>query len=85
MVAIPIANDQPGVAARVAWSGSGAVVPVKRLSVERLQLAIRRVWQDDSHRQNAERLQRAIQRAGGVQRAADLIERAIRTGRPVLL
>jgi hypothetical protein len=27
MVAIPIANDQPGMGARLAWSGSGAVVP----------------------------------------------------------
>jgi zeaxanthin glucosyltransferase len=84
MVAIPIANDQPGVAARVAWSGSGAVVPLKRLSEPRLRQAIDRVRQDDSYRHHARRLQLDIQRSGGVQRAADLVEQAIRTGQPVL-
>ncbi|MFM7312377.1 MAG: glycosyltransferase [Cyanobium sp.] len=83
MVAIPIANDQPGVAARVAWSGSGAVVPVHRLSEPRLSRALDRVLQDDRYRDNARRLQMAIQQAGGVERAADLVEQAIRTGRPV--
>lgn len=84
MVALPIANDQPGVAARVGWSGSGAVVPLKRLSEPRLRQAIERVLREARYRDNALRLQRSIQQAGGVQRAADLVERAIATGRPVL-
>lgn len=84
MVAIPIANDQPGVAARVAWSGSGAVVPLKRLAEQRLRQAIDRVLADGSYRANALRLQQAIQGSGGEQRAADLVEQAIATGRPVL-
>lgn len=84
MVAIPIANDQPGVAARVAWSGCGAVVPLKQLSEERLRQAIDRVRQDGSARHNAQRLQLEIQRSGGVQRAADLVEQAIRAGQPLL-
>ena len=84
MVAIPIANDQPGVAARVAWSGSGAVVPLKRATVARLRDAIDRVWSDPSYRQNAQRLQQAIATSGGVARAADIVEQAINTGQPVL-
>ena len=84
LVAIPIANDQPGVAARVAWSGTGAVVPLKRLTEARLRQAIEQVLGDDGFRRHAERLQASIQRAGGVARAADLVEQAIRTGRPVL-
>jgi MGT family glycosyltransferase len=84
MVAIPIANDQPGVAARVAWSGSGAVVPIKRASERRLRAAIDRVWGDPSYRRNARRLQQAIAAAGGVARAADIVEQAISTGQPVL-
>lgn len=84
MVAIPIANDQPGVAARVAWSGCGAVVPLKSLSQTRLRQAIDRVLSEPSHRDKALKLQRSIQQAGGVQRAADIVEQAIRTGRPVL-
>jgi zeaxanthin glucosyltransferase len=84
MVAIPIANDQPGVAARVAWSGSGVVVPRRRLTERRLRRAIDRVLADGSYRANAARLRQDIQGSGGVQRAADLVEQAIATGRPVL-
>lgn len=84
MVAIPITNDQPGVAARVAWSGTGAVVPLKRLTEGRLRQALEQVLGDGRYRANASRLQRAIQGSGGVQRAADLVELAIAGGRPVL-
>jgi zeaxanthin glucosyltransferase len=84
MVAIPIANDQPGVAARVAWSGCGSVVPLKRASVPRLRSAIDRVWGDPTYRQNAQRLQQAIASSGGVARAAAIVEQAISTGQPVL-
>ncbi|MFM7360447.1 MAG: glycosyltransferase [Cyanobium sp.] len=84
MVAIPIANDQPGVGARLAWSGSGAVVPLKRLSAARLRAAIERVLQEDSYRAEALRLQAAIRRAGGVSRAADVVEPAVASGQPVL-
>jgi MGT family glycosyltransferase len=84
MVAIPIANDQPGVAARVAWSGCGAVVPLKRASVPRLRAAIDRVWGNPTYRQNAQRLQQAIASSGGVARAADIVEQAVSTGQPVL-
>ncbi len=83
MVAIPIANDQPGVAARIAWTGSGEVVPLSRLKVPRLRAAIERVLTEDSYKNNASRLQEAIRRAGGVSRAADIVEQAISTGKPV--
>ena len=76
MVAIPIANDQPGVAARVFWSGSG--------TVQRLRSAINQVWPDSSYRQNARHLQKAIAAAGGVSRAAEIVEQAISSGQPVL-
>jgi MGT family glycosyltransferase len=84
MVAIPIANDQPGIAARIAWTGAGEVVPLSRLSVPRLRAAIQRVLTEDSYKNNASRLQDAIRRAGGVGRAADIIEQAISTGKQVL-
>lgn len=84
MVAVPIANDQPGVAARVAWSGSGTVVPIKRATTQRLRSAIVQVWNNPSYVENARRLQKAIAAAGGVSRAADIVELAISTGQPVL-
>jgi len=84
MVAIPIANDQPGIAARIAWTGAGECVPLSRLSVPKLRGAIQRVLTEDSYKNNASRLQDAIARAGGVSRAADIVEQAISTGKPVL-
>lgn len=77
MVAIPVTNDQPGVAARVAWTGSGEVVPVNRVTVPRLRWAISRVLTDDTYRQNARRIQAAMVKTGGLDRAAEIIERVM--------
>lgn len=84
MVAIPVTNDQPGVAARIAWTRTGEAVPLGRVSANRLQQAVDRVLTKDTYQQNALRLQEAIKRAGGVSRAADVVEQAVSTGRPVL-
>jgi MGT family glycosyltransferase len=82
IVAIPISNDQPGVAARIAWTGAGTMVPLGQVRVERLRKVIKQVLTEDSYKQNAVRLQEAIRRAGGVSRAADIIEQAV--AHPVL-
>jgi MGT family glycosyltransferase len=84
LVALPITNDQPAVAARIAWTGTGEVVPWERLSVDRLRRAIAQVLTQESYRHQACLQQAAIQRAGGVKTAADVVERAIATGQPVL-
>ncbi len=84
MVAIPVANDQPGVAARVAWAGAGEVVPLSRVNVPKLRTAIQKVLTEDSYKQNAVRLQEAIQKAGGVSRAIDIVEQVVATGKPIL-
>ena len=83
MVAIPITNDQPGVAARIAWTGAGEIVPLNKLTAARLKAALDLVLTTESYRQNAVRLQQAIAQAGGVSRAADIIELAISTRQPV--
>lgn len=77
MVAIPVTNDQPGIAARIAWTGSGEVIPLGKLNANRLQKAVRKVFTEESYKKNALRLKEAIQKAGGVKRAADIIELAI--------
>lgn len=84
MVAIPIGNDCSGIAARIAWTGCGERVPVSRLNVPRLRSAIQRVLMEDTYRNNALKLQNAIYRAGGVKKAADLIEQAVSTRKPVV-
>ena len=84
MVAIPVANDQPGVAARIAWTGVGEVVSLKELSVPKLRSAIGKVLTQESYKQRAIEMQEAIGRSGGVKRAADIIEQAVLTRKPVL-
>jgi zeaxanthin glucosyltransferase len=77
MVAIPITNDQPGVGARIAYTKTGVVVPLKELSVEKLRAAIETVLADPSYRENTQQIQQAIERTNGLQLAADIIEKTL--------
>ena len=78
LVAVPLANDQPGVAARVKARGACVVVPRHRLNVARLRKAVLLVLQDDRYREAARVLQRTIQPMDGPGRAADLIEQVLK-------
>jgi MGT family glycosyltransferase len=80
MVVLPVTYDQPGVGARVEWSGVGRSIPVGRLTVDRLRDAVRIVLGDPGYRERAGRLQSSIEAADGLNRAADLIEGAFGTG-----
>jgi MGT family glycosyltransferase len=74
LIGIPITNDQPGVGARLAWSGVGEVIPLRRLTRSRLRTAVQRVLFSPIYAENSVRLRKAISRAGGATRAADIIE-----------
>jgi UDP:flavonoid glycosyltransferase YjiC (YdhE family) len=78
MVAVPLANDQPGVAARLKARGACVVVSRHRLNPARLRKAVRLVMQDARYREAAQVLQRAIQQLDGPDRAAELIEQALK-------
>jgi zeaxanthin glucosyltransferase len=84
MVAIPITNDQPGVAARIAWTGTGLVVPPARLTARKLRKAIKRVLTEPSFKARALEMKQAIARSGGLARAVDVIEKVLETRQPVL-
>jgi UDP:flavonoid glycosyltransferase YjiC (YdhE family) len=71
---LPVAYDQPGVGARIEWSGVGRSLPVGRLTVDRLRDAVRSVLGEPAYRERAGRLQSSIAAADGLNRAADLIE-----------
>ncbi len=81
LIAIPIVNDQPGVAARIRWAGVGTVIPLRRLSVRRLRKSIQNVLEDPAYRLAARRIQIAIQERDGLECAAQLIERVLTTAR----
>jgi zeaxanthin glucosyltransferase len=76
VLAIPITNEQPGIAARLAACGAGRVLPVRQLGVEPLRAMVAEMLQNPSYREQALRLQAENLAAGGVVAAADWIEAA---------
>lgn len=76
LVAIPITNDQPGVAARILASGTGLFVPVKELTAEKLTALVDEVLGDKRYRERARALQQEIASLDGLGMAAELIEKA---------
>ena len=80
MVVLPVTYDQPGVGARVEWSGVGRSIPVGRLAVDRLREAVRLVLGNSFYRVRASRMQSRIEAANGLDRAAYLIESAFGSG-----
>lgn len=77
LVAIPITFEQPGTGARIRWAGVGEVLPLSKLKATRLRQRIQQVLAHEYYKQNASRMQREIQQAGGVKRAADIVEKSI--------
>jgi zeaxanthin glucosyltransferase len=76
MVAIPITNDQPGVAARIAEKKTGLLVPMNDLTASRLSLLVDKVLNGSTYRDNACYFQKLIAETNGLSKAADLLERA---------
>ena len=77
LVALPQGNDQPGVAARVAASGAGVVLPRRKATVANLRTAVRAVLEDARYREAAQRLQTQMNAVDGLAHAADVIEQAL--------
>jgi MGT family glycosyltransferase len=77
MVAIPVTNDQPGVAARIRHLGCGVVVPIAKLTVPRLRVAVDTVMKGESYRANVRRIRDAIKSRDGLRLAADHVEREL--------
>ena len=79
MVAIPITNDQPAIAARIAWTRTGEVVNLNNCTVDALKTAIQKVLYQPEYRQNALKLKTEIEQARGVTKAAEIIETTFNT------
>lgn len=84
MVAIPITNDQFGVATRIAYHGVGEAVSINDLSAELLRDIIVRVLTQSSYRSKAIAMQQEILRSPGVKYAAEVTQQALTTRQPVL-
>lgn len=83
LLAIPLVNDEPGISSRIKHAGVGDRVLPKELSVPLLAERIEKVLNDPTYKANAVKMAGEIARAGGVKRAADVIEQAMTTNQPV--
>jgi zeaxanthin glucosyltransferase len=77
LVALPLGNDQPGVAARVAARGAGVVLSRRGLNVARLRDAVRDVLTEDRYRNAARWLQAEMGKVDGLEIAVNVIEEAL--------
>jgi zeaxanthin glucosyltransferase len=75
--AIPVAYDQPGVAARIADKQTGVVTSLAKLSANHLSTLLKEVLNNSIYRANARRLQRVIAETNGLSVAASLVEEAL--------
>jgi MGT family glycosyltransferase len=78
MVAIPVTNDQPAVAARVRWTGSGAVLPLKKLNAASVRQTVSDVLSKSHYRDNARKLQAEIAGLNPFDRASEIVESVVR-------
>jgi zeaxanthin glucosyltransferase len=76
MVAVPVTNDQPGVAARIAYTKTGAYVPIQEMTASRLSTLIDEVLSNPEYRQNADNMKQVIAETNGLEKAVDLLEQA---------
>ncbi len=83
MLAVPIAFDQPGVAARVLHAGAGLRLFPQLASRGGIGRALRQLLDDPRFAANAARVGASLAQAGGVERAADIVEAVVRSGQPV--
>lgn len=85
LVCIPLGNDQPGVAARVAAKGAGVTIPRRKLTAARVRAAVADVLEDQRYRAAARRLQTAMAEVDGPELAANIIEKTLRIEAPIAM
>lgn len=74
MIAIPIAHDQPAIAARLARLKLAEVMPFRGLSSESICTAVVALLNDSQYRESARKAGAILRTLRGVEDAADIIE-----------
>ncbi|OEZ98736.1 glycosyltransferase [Duganella phyllosphaerae] len=77
MLALPIAFDQPGVAARVSHAGIGRKASARITGASALAAHLRALLNDPSYQRSLAPLSAELAQAGGTARAADIVEQAL--------
>jgi UDP:flavonoid glycosyltransferase YjiC (YdhE family) len=73
-IAIPVTNDQPGVAARIADKKTGKTTSLNGLDASNLSALVNEVCNNPIYRDNSRSIQKAIAKKNGLSVAADLLE-----------
>lgn len=81
ILALPIAFDQPGTAARIVHTGIGLKASARLTGSARLARLLRRLLDEDSFHTRLDTLAGSLADSGGTARAADIIEAALRGAR----
>lgn len=84
MVALPITNEQPGIAARIRHAGVGEWLSLRGLSPDKLRKMVLKVYHDPSYRARARKCAGLLAGESGLRRAADIVEEAFASRRKVL-
>jgi zeaxanthin glucosyltransferase len=81
ILALPIAFDQPGVAARILHAGIGLRASPRLAGPVTLERQLRRLLEEPQFGNRLETLAQKLAEAGGTPRAADIVEAALRLRR----
>jgi MGT family glycosyltransferase len=84
LVALPIAFEQPAIAARIEWTGAGKKLNARTATATEIRRAIETVLGNEQYRANARRIGSEIARSGGAERACQIIEQVLQAKAPVL-
>ena len=84
LLAIPITGDQFGVAARIAYTGTGEVVPAAKCTGARIAAAARKIFGAPSYREREAGIGAAIRGTHGAVSAAAIIEQVVTTRRAMI-
>jgi MGT family glycosyltransferase len=77
LVTVPITYEQPAIARRVERAGAGECISMGRLGPARLRQTVQAVLEQPRYREAAQRIADGTRAAGGVRRAAEIVESAL--------
>ncbi len=77
VLAIPTGFDNPGISARLAWTGAGEFILPTEVTPPRLKQMLQQMLRLRSYKHQAEALQEQIRQSGGSQLAATLVEKVL--------
>jgi zeaxanthin glucosyltransferase len=80
MVAVPMTNDQPGVAERLRWKGVAEVLSRSRVTGETICTALTRIMRHSSYREEARRCMEELKQINGAKCVVDIIETSLKSG-----